>query len=286
MDLVAVTGSTGNIGRRVAGRLAAAGVPLRLVVRDHARAPRLDGASTATAAGYSDVDSMRSALDGAATLFLVSGRENADRVREHRCAVDAAIAAGVGRIVYTSFLGAAPDATFTFARDHWHTERYIEATGVAFTFLRDSLYQASLAYMASADGVIRGPAGEGRVSAVAFDDVADVAVAVMLGTGHDGRTYDVTGPEALTLDEVAAELSLAVGRPIRYEPETIEEAYASRAHYGAPEFEVAGWVTSYVAIATGEMATVSDAVPRVAGRPAQDFADFLTRNPGAYVHLL
>jgi uncharacterized protein YbjT (DUF2867 family) len=78
---------------------------------------------------------MRAALEGARTLFLIPAAETPDRVRQHRTAVDAAVAAGVRRIVYLSFFGAAPDATFTLARDHWETEEYIRATGVPFTFL-------------------------------------------------------------------------------------------------------------------------------------------------------
>jgi uncharacterized protein YbjT (DUF2867 family) len=116
---------------------------------------------------------------------------------------------------------------------------------------------------------------------VTHDDIADVAVTVLLdGHGrdtspHDGRTYDVTGPEAITLEEAAEQITAATGRRVRYQPETVEEAYASRAHFGAPDFEVAGWVTSYVAIARGELATVSDTVPRLTGHPARSFAEFL-----------
>ncbi len=228
---------------------------------------------------------MRAAVGDAGTLFLVSASEAPDRVREHFTAVDAAVAAGVGRIVYLSFLGAAPDATFTFARDHWKTEEHIRATGVRHTFLRDSFYQAALASMASADGVLQGPGGDGRVSAVAHDDIADVVTAVLLGDGHDGVTYDVTGPAAFTLAEAAEELGRAAGRPVEYVAETQDEAYASRAQYNAPDWEVAGWVTSYEAIATGEMSTVSDTVPRLTGHPAQSFAEFLERNPDSYRHL-
>jgi NAD(P)H dehydrogenase (quinone) len=280
-DIVAVTGSTGAVGNRVAVALAAAGVRLRLVGRDPGRLPALPGAEPAPPAEYRDTEAMRRALDGARTLFLVSGRESADRLTEHRSAVDAAVAAGVERVVYLSFLSAAPDCTFTFGRDHWHTERHIEASGLRSTFLRDGFYAAMLPALADADGVIRGPAGDGRVSAVTHDDIADVAVTVLLdghgrpSSAHDGRTYDVTGPEAITLSEAAEQITAATGRRVRYEPETVEEAYASRAHFGAPDFEVAGWVTSYVAIARGELATVSDTVPRLTGHPARSFADYL-----------
>jgi NAD(P)H dehydrogenase (quinone) len=280
-DVIAVTGSTGAVGNRVANALAGAGVRLRLVGRDPGRLPALPGAEAAPPAEYRDTEGMRRALDGTRTLFLVSGRESADRLAEHRSAVDAAVAARVERVVYLSFLGAAADCTFTFGRDHWHTERYLEASGLRTTFLRDSFYASLLPAMADADGVIRGPAGDGRVSVVTQDDVADVVVSVLLdGYGeersrHDGLTYDVTGPEAITLAEAAAQISAATGREVRYEQETIEQAYASRAHFGAPAFEVDGWVTTYVAIALGEVAAVSDTVSRLTGHPATSFAEYL-----------
>ncbi|HYM57650.1 MAG TPA: NmrA family NAD(P)-binding protein, partial [Solirubrobacteraceae bacterium] len=200
-------------------------------------------------------------------------------------AVDAALAAGVRRIVYTSFLAAAPDATFTFARDHFHTEEHVRATGAAHTFLRSSLYLDYVPLFCGADGVIRGPAGEGRVAAVARDDIADVVTAVLTGDGHDGRTYDVTGREALTMAEMAERLGRAAGRPVAYEAETLEQARASRAPSGAPAWEIEGWVTSYAAIATGEMDVVSDTVRRVAGHEPQTLSEWLRRNPESYAHL-
>ena len=229
---------------------------------------------------------MLRALAGVKTFFMVSGGEAADRVRQHIAAIDAAVAAGVERIVYLSFINAAPDATFTFARDHWHTEEHVRAVGLRHTFLRDNMYIDFLPALAGTDGVIRGPAGDGRVGAVARDDIADVAVAVLLGDGHDGRTYDVTGPEAITLQEVAEELSQVTGRSITYYAETLEEAYESRAIYGAPAFEVEGWVTSYAAIAAGEMDVVSDTVSKLTGHPPMTLADFLRRHPESYRHLL
>lgn len=286
----AVTGASGGIGGRVARRLADAGAEQVLLVRNPARAPGIASAAVRVAE-YGDFEAMRSALHGTSTLLLVSASEHPDRVALHRTAVDAAVAAGVTRVVYVSFLGAAPDATFTFARDHWATEEYLGTTGLATTFLRDSMYQDFLPYFAGADGVLRGPAGDGAVSAVARDDVADVAVRVLLEPelhsaveGGGGRTYDLTGPAALTLAEVADALSEISGRPVRYEPETEQEAYASRAGQGA-DFEVTGWVTSYQAIATGDMSTVSDAVPTITGSPALSFRDFLRREPDSWRHL-
>ena len=280
VDLIAVTGATGGLGGRVARRLAERGVGQRLVVRDLGRAPELAGAEAA-AASYDDPERLRRAFQGARTLVMVSASEDPDRLRLHANVVDAAADAGVERVVYTSFFGAAPDCSFTFGRDHWHTEELIKGSGLRFTMLRDNLYLDFLPLMVGADGVIRGPAADGRVAAVARDDIADVAAAVLLADGdrHDGRSYDLTGPEALTMAEVAQRLSELAGRTITYHPETLEEAYASRASYGAPDWEVDGWVTTYVAIANGELEAVGGDVAAVAGHPPMGLDDFLRRNP-------
>jgi NAD(P)H dehydrogenase (quinone) len=274
---VAVTGATGQVGGRVARRLAATGVPQRLLVRDPSRAPDLPGA-TVVAAPYGDGDAVRRALEGTSTVFMVSASESADRVDQHRTFVDAAAAAGVEHLVYLSFQRAAPDATFTLARDHWATEEHVRARGLVHTFLRDSLYADFLPGLVGEDGVIRGPAGDGRVAAVAQDDVADAAVAVLRDPAtHAGRTHDLTGPQALTLAQVADTITAVTGRPVRYHAETVEEAFASRASYGAPGWQVEAWVSTYTAIAAGEMADVSSAVEDLTGSPAAPFEQLLRR---------
>jgi NAD(P)H dehydrogenase (quinone) len=285
VDLIAVTGATGGLGGRVARRLAERGVGQRLVVRNLGRAPELAGAEAA-AASYDDPERLRRAFQGARTLLMVSASEDPDRLRLHANVVDAAAGAGVERVVYTSFFGAAPDCTFTFGRDHWHTEELIRASGLRHTFLRDNLYLDFLPLMVGADGVIRGPAADGRVAAVTRDDIADVAVAALLeGDRHAGRTYDLTGPEALTMAEVAEQLTRFAGRTVTYHAETLEEAYASRAHYGAPDWEVAGWVTTYAAIANGDLEAVSGDVAAVAGHPPMGLTEFLRRNPDSHGRL-
>jgi uncharacterized protein YbjT (DUF2867 family) len=193
----------------------------------------------------------------------------------------------VQRIVYTSFLGADPDATFTFAQDHHATEQLVRETGLAYTFLRNSQYIDYLPLLVGADGVIRGPAGEGEIAWVSRDDVADVAATVLAAAGgeHDGQTYDVTGPESHTFAWAAEQLSAATGREIAFRNEGVQEAYESRAHLEAPDFEKDGWITSYVAVGTGEMDVVSDVVPRIAGHRAQDLPEWLAANPGSWAHL-
>jgi NAD(P)H dehydrogenase (quinone) len=275
--LIAVTGSTGELGGRVARGLSAQEIPIRLLVRDPARAPRLALSELVSVPSYGDGTAMRDALRGIDTLFLVSGREQLGRVAEHVSAIDAAVAAGVQRIVYTSFAAAGPDTTFTFGRDHFHTEQHIRSTGVGFTFLRDNLYLDYIPLLVGADDVIRGPADDGRVAAVARDDIADVAIAVLTSDEHDNKTYALTGPEAFTLTEAAAELSRATGRPITFENETLEEARASRAGSGAADWEIEGWVTSYAAMANGDLEHVSDAVQRLTGHAPRSLAELLRK---------
>ncbi len=274
--MIGVTAATGGLGSRIARRLADSGVRQRLIVRDPGRAPSLPDTEVAQAA-YGEHAALLNALDGVDTLMLLSATESADRVALHKATVDAAVAAGVRRIVYTSFAGAAPGATFTFARDHWHTEQHIRSTGVGFTFLRDNLYIDFVPGFAGEDGVIRGPAGDGRTAAVARDDVAAVAARVLVDSGHSGATYDLTGPAAFTLAEAAAVLTEAWGRKVRYEPETLDEAYRSRECFGAPAWEVAGWVTSYAAIASGELSHLSTAVEDITGARPISLEEYVGR---------
>lgn len=283
---IAITGATGAVGGAVVRRFAESGEEMRVVVRDASRAPTGPGIEVAVAA-YAEPERLRPAFDGVSKVFFVSGGEAEDRLDQHRNVVDACAASGVEHVVYTSFLGAAPDATFTFARDHFHTESALREAGLGFTFLRDSLYLDVLPYLPGEDGVIRGPASNGRLAPVARDDVAEVAAAVLLDPGaHTGRTYDLTGPALVDLHEIAGLLSGLTGREIRYEAETLEEAYASRAHYGAPDWEVEGWVTSYAAIAAGELAVCSDDVRAVTGRAAIAPRAWLDAHPDSYEHLV
>ncbi len=277
-----ITGSTGRLGGRIARALSAAGVPQRLLVRDPSRAPALADA-TAVPGSYADRDGVFAALQGLRTVLMVSASESRDRMAQHTAFIDSAAAAGVHQVVYISFYGAAPDCTFTLGRDHYATEEHLRASGMATTFLRDNLYADFFPAMVGADGVIRGPAALGRVAAVAQDDIADAAVAVLLDPqAHAGATYSLTGPDALTLDEVAAVLADTTGRPVSYHPETVPEAYESRAVYGAPDWQVDAWVSTYTAIAAGELAGVTADVENLAGHPATSLAALLRRGGSAY----
>ncbi|PYY36533.1 NmrA family NAD(P)-binding protein [Curtobacterium sp. MCBD17_030] len=264
---IAITGATGNIGGSVARALAADGTPFRMVVRDASRAPELPGADVAVAT-YADADAARAAFAGVEVLFLVSGAEARDRLDQHRTVIRAAADAGVRHVVYTSFQGAAADATFTLGRDHFWTEQAIRDTSMAHTFLRDSFYLDFVEDLVGEDGVIRGPADDGAMAAVARADVARVVTAVLREPArHLDRTYDLTGPAAITLEQAAAVVSGVRGRPVSYHRESLEEAYASRQRWQPEPWQADAWVSTYTAIADGSLAKVSGDVERVTGRP-------------------
>ncbi len=272
---IAITGATGGLGRLVVRHLADLGAPMRLIVRDAARAPHLPGAEVVTAE-YEDPHALRAALEGVRTVFLVSAHEAADRMDLHRSVVSTIAEAGVERVVYTSFLGAAPQASFTFAREHALTERAIREAGLQLTALRDGLY-GEYAPLLVQDGVIRGPAAGGRVAWVAREDIARVAATVLTTEGHEGQVYEVTGPEAITLAETAEILSEVSGRPVRYEEETVEQARASRSY--AEDWEIDGWVGTYVAIATGEVGVTSHSAELLTGRRPWTLRELLHAEP-------
>jgi len=275
---LAVTGSTGHLGALVARQLADAGSPQRLLVRDPSRAPELEGGIPAVVT-YADRGLAKAALEGVTTLFMVSAAEAEDRLQQHRTFVDAAAAAGVQHIVYTSFFGAAANCTFTLGRDHFATEEHIRASGMDFTFLRDNFYLDFLPLLAGEDGVIRGPAGDGAMAAVARADIARSAVTVLRDPAlHIGRTYDLTGPEDISLATAADLLTAGTGRTITFHNETLEEAYASRASYGAPPWQVDAWVSTYTAVAAGELAGPTSAVHELTGREPLGLAQFLAES--------
>ena len=275
---VAVTGATGSIGRGVARRIATR-VPTRLIARDASRAGGVPGAEVRVAGDHASAEQMRVALEDVETLLLLGGFGARDMARNHRRAVDAALAAGVERIVYVSSVAARPDAVFTVAQQQWEVEEYIRAHDVPFVFLRENVYMDLLIDMVDEEQAFRGPAGDGRIAAVARQDVADVAAAVLLGGGEDGVTYEITGPEALTLEQVAEQLDAATGEGIAYREQTVDEFVTGRVEWGDSEVSIARSVSLHGAVWAGDFAAVSDTVDRLTDHPPLSLADFLVVEP-------
>lgn len=275
--MIAVTGATGRLGGKCARILFEAGAAQRLVVRDPDRAPDYPAVEVFRAA-FNDSDALAEALEGVDAVLMVSAHEGPERMDEHRSFLDAAARAQVPHLVYTSFLNAAPDAVFTLARDHYHTEEYAKSLGLTCTFLRDNTYADAIRAFVGPDDVIRGPAGDGAVSAVAREDVSAVAAAILqYPPAHAGRTYEMTGPQALTFTEIAELVSRLSGRPVTYHDETLEEAYASRQRFNPEPWQADAWVSTYTSIASGVQARVSSDIPNILGRPATSVEELLGR---------
>jgi len=223
--------------------------------------------------------SLRAAFAGAEQVLLISGvTANEQRIREHRAAIDAAKAERVRRVVYTSFTNPTPKSLFPFAAIHGDTEAYLKASGLAYTILRNNQYAANLdgsLTQSKANDLLASPAADAKVAYVTHADAAAAAVGALLGEGHEGKTYEITGPEALTLHEIAAALSAARGKPVNVVKSALADLRAYFQSVHLPPFLVEALVGSSAAAAAGEYQKVSGDAAMLAGRPTQSIRDYV-----------
>lgn len=275
--MIALTGVTGKLGGQLASRLSQAGVSARMLAR-RPEAVDLLANMQIFEAYYDASQTTLHALAGVDILFMVSGREAESRIDEHKALIDAAKLAGVRHIIYTGFYHAEPTSTFTLARDHAETERYIKELGFTYTFIRDNFYMDFFVELAKEYGELKGPAGNGKVSMVARKDVVDVAFEILCHPqDYENRVFDMTGPEELMLTETATIIGQAWNKEIPYINETVEEAYRSRLTWPAQQWQYDSWVSTYTAIANGELSGVSTDIFQILGRPATSLAEFLQK---------
>jgi len=274
--MILVTGATGRVGREVVRQLVASKVPVRALVRSAERAGDLAGPGVELAVGdLEDSGSLDRAFAGVERLFLASRAEPKLPEREGN-AIEAARRAGVKFIVKVSVSGG-PDAPTQIGRWHWATEKRLAGSGIASTILRPTLYmQGTFLWLPEiADsGHIHLPLGEGRASAVDARDVAAVAVKALQSGGLPQPLYDVTGPAALSFDEIAKEISEAAGKPVVYVDVTPRQWKKERLAAGMPAWLVEDMLFLYGAYREGYGASVSTAVHEVAGRDPLSFRQF------------
>lgn len=282
--MIVVTASSGRLGRAVAAELEVRGrtSDVLLTARQPSKLAALASRGFRTArVDYDDRSSMDDAFAQADALLLISGvTENELRIKEHRRAIDAAKAAGIRRIVYTSYANPTPKSLFPFAAIHGDTEQYLASSNVPFTILRNHPYAANLdgsLEQSKGSGLLSSPAADAKVAYVTHADAAAAAVGALLGDGHENKTYSVTGPEALTLHEIAAVLSAARGKTVNVVKSALLEARAHFQSMGLPQFLVEALVGSNAATAAGEYAAVSADGARLAGRPTQSIRDYVKR---------
>src|SRR5919109_47442 len=207
---ILVTGATGNAGSQVVRALRARGAAARAFVRDAKKARHLFGDEVELAPGdFADRSSVRSALEGVEAMLL-SCADDPRRVEWEMGAIDAAVAAGVRRIVKLSTIGAAPGAPVAFWDWHGRVEEHLRLSRVSAVILQSSFYMSNLlaaAEQVANEGRLSAPAGQARVAMIDPRDVGAAAAAVLTGVGEDGQTHVITGPEAITWDQIAAEFS-------------------------------------------------------------------------------
>jgi NAD(P)H dehydrogenase (quinone) len=278
-NLILITGATGKIGSCIAQHLRQLGKQLRLLVRDPNKLSAFPEAEKVTG-DYGDVESLNRAFTGVSSAFIVSGyAEPGERAKLHRNAFQAAQQAGVRYLIYLSTLGASPNSRFPMSRDHYESEQFLQATGVPHTILRDSFYSELAVQMFNEEGVMKGPGGQGKVSWVGREEIAEAAAKLLARDQPLPGTFLMTGPTALSLSETAALLSSVKHRILRYEDEPVEAAKQWRSKLGVPAWEVNTWVGSYEAIAAGEFETVDPGLATILGRPASDLETYLAAHP-------
>lgn len=273
--MIGVTGVTGKLGGQVAKVLSQKGLKAVHIARSPERAIKYDNAEIRKAS-YENSEESRKALEGIKTLLMVSAKENPKRVEEHHDFIDAAKIAGVEHIVYISFYNNKKDATFTLSRDHYQTEKYVKEQGLKYTFLRDNFYIDFFLDLCFEYGEIRGPAGDGLVSAVARRDAADIVVAVMLNVQeYENKVLNLTGPRDLSMKDIVEVVGEKLGKEIFYINESVEEAYESRKVWEAEQWQYDSWVSTYTAIAKGEQSGVSLDIEKILNRPATSLEDLV-----------
>lgn len=272
--MILVTGASGNNGAEVIKQLSRSGAAVRAMTRrPHERNDEVLPKVEFVTADFDDRASLERALNGAESAFLVTN--SSERIQAQQLSfVEVARAAGVKHIVYVSQLRAAKDSPVRFLRYHAVVEDAIARSGMAFTNLRPNLYmQGLLEYRSSiaSDGRFFAPAGNSRVSIVDVRDIAVVAAAALTGTG---KTYDITGPEALTHAEMASQLAEALGRNVTFFD--IPEAAMREAllRFGVPAWQADGLIEDYAHYRRGEASIVSSCVRDITGHVPHSFADF------------
>lgn len=266
---VAVTGATGQLGRLVIAGLKAKMDTSDIVALARSPEKAEDLGVTTRKADYDAPETLAPALAGIDTLLLISGSEIGQRTAQHRAVIDAAKAAGVGHIVYTSLLRA-DTSPMSLAIEHRETEALIKASGLTYTILRNGWYTEN--YTGSVPGAVQvgalvGSAGDGRISSAARADYADAAVAVLTAGDHAGKTYELAGDAAYTLSDLAAEVSTQSGKTIPYQNLPQDEYAKILVSVGLPE-GFAGALASFdVDASKGALFHDGKDLSRLIGRP-------------------
>lgn len=278
---IVVTGASGQLGRLIVQHLLADGVPAEQITATGRRRERLaelaEQGVRVVESDYTRPETLVEAFTGADTLMLVSGSEVGQRTAQHRNAIDAAVTAGVRRIVYTSVLHA-DRTTLPVAPEHVETEALLRDSGLAVTLLRNGWYTENyLGDLAQAadSGVIVAAVGDGRVASATRDDYAAAAAVVLRTEGHEGKTYELSGDVAWTFDDLAAAAGEVLGRPVEYQRVTVDEHRAALEGAGLDAGTIGFVLAMDENTANGQLADVTGELSALIGRPTTGLVDAL-----------
>ena len=266
--MILVTGATGRIGKELVLQLSSGGNRVRALVRDPERALALQNPNVEIVVGdAARPETLTRPMRGIDRLFLLTSADP-HQVEFQGSLVEAARRSDVRHVVKLSALGAGPESPSALGRWHASTERQIEASGMEWTHLRPHFFMQNLLGFAAAiaaDRSLPAPAGDGRVAMVDTRDVAAVAAVVLTHPGHAGRAYDITGPDAVSFEEVARKIARVTDKPVSYVDVPPEQARHGMLASGVPEWLADDLLVLYAAYRSGHGAAVTDAVQQVTG---------------------
>ncbi len=283
--MILITGATGNVGSALIAELSSRGARVRAFVRDcaHAQAIALPGVEIVQG-DFAEPETFVPALEGVGALFLLIPSSSKVEAQQ-RDFVDGARRSGVKHIVKLSQFAADEHAPGRFQRYHAAIERHIRDSEIPYTFLRPNLFMQGLLLLRStiaSEGAFYLSADEATVSVVDVRDIASVAAQVLIEPGHDGKTYDLTGPEALTHAEMADRLSKATGRLIRHVDIPSAAMRQALIGFGMPAWQAYGLVEDYEHYRRGEASVVTTTVRDITGSEPRTFSQFASDFAGAF----
>ncbi len=280
--MILVTGATGTIGGQVATQLIAAGIKPRLLVRNPEKAKAFAGKAELFKGDLADPASVAAALVGVEKLFLVTA--GTEGPAWEAAAVDAAKVASVKQIVKLSVIGAEYEA-ITFGKWHRASEKKIEASGIAWTFLRPGNFDSNALWWIEtikSQGAVYAPLGEGTYAPIDPADIGAVAVAALTKPGHAGKAYTLTGPRALSTGEQVAIVAKASGRTVNYVDVPPAAAQDGMLKAGMPAAYVTALLELYAFMKSGNASLVTNTVAELLGRPAVSFEEWAAKNAAAF----
>jgi uncharacterized protein YbjT (DUF2867 family) len=284
--MILVTGATGLNGKELLHRLSARGVAVRALVRNPAKANAIAALPHVeiVQGDMARPETLAAALRGVDRAMLISSSDPT-MLDVQTNFIDAARNAGVTHVVKLSGIMPELNSAFRFARMHGEIEKRLEASGMAFTHLRAGEFMAAYfrqVPMITARGAMFLPMEDARIASIDVDDIAEIAANVLTGTGHEGKIYPLTGPQALTMTEVAAKLSAAIGKTIRYVNVPPEDARQAQLAAGMPPYLADALFELFAERRNGKEAKVWPDAEALLGRPPTSFDDFARRNAAVF----